>query len=204
MSLRHAIVPVEGNLLLSADYSQLELRVMAHLSNDKLLLDTLSKGGDVFQSMAAQINSCEVEQVTDIMRQQAKQVVYGMIYGIGDKSLADQVGVDQMDAVRFMEMFKSRYPGIRTFLQECVTQARRTGYVETLSGRKRRLVDINHSSVARRTAAERQAVNTRVQGSAADLVKTAMVKVEEQLLQTWPHSRPLKSSSAKQGKWKLG
>merc|ERR1719186_1456669 len=201
VSLRHAIIPMEGNLLLSADYSQLELRVLAHLSSDQTLLDTLRQGGDVFKAMAAQTNRCLVEEVTDTMRQQAKQIVYGLVYGIGDKSLADQLGVDQMEAVRFMDQFKSRYPGVRTFLQQCVTQARKTGCVETLSGRKRRLEDINHSNVARRTAAERQAVNTRVQGSAADLVKTAMVKVEEQLLVTWPNCRPLKWSQAREGKW---
>lgn len=202
VSLRHAIVPMEGNLLLSADYSQLELRVLAHLSSDQVLLDTLRKGGDVFKSMAAQINRCNVEEVTDNLRQQAKQIVYGLVYGIGDKALADQLGVDQMEAVRFMEAFKSMYKGVRTFLMECVTLARKSGFVETMCGRKRRLEDINHSNLARRTAAERQAVNTRVQGSAADLVKTAMVKVEEQLMVTWPSCRPIKWSQARQGRWK--
>eukprot|EP00090_Calanus_glacialis_P026477 TRINITY_DN41690_c0_g1_i1.p1 TRINITY_DN41690_c0_g1~~TRINITY_DN41690_c0_g1_i1.p1 ORF type:complete len:1191 (+),score=470.34 TRINITY_DN41690_c0_g1_i1:391-3573(+) len=201
VSLRHAIIPMEGNLLLSADYSQLELRVLAHLSSDKTLLDTLSQGGDVFKSMAAQTNRCKVEEVTDTMRQQAKQIVYGLVYGIGEKSLADQLGIDPMEAVRFTEAFKSRYPGVRTFLQQCVTSARQTGCVETMTGRKRRLEDINHSNMARRTAAERQAVNTRVQGSAADLVKTAMVRVEEQLMLAWPSCRPLKWSQAREGKW---
>ena len=201
VSLRHAIVPMEGNLLLSADYSQLELRVLAHLSGDKTLQDTLNQGGDVFKSMAAQINRCQVEEVTDTMRQQAKQIVYGLVYGIGDKSLADQLGIEPMEAVRFTESFKSRYPGVRTFLQQCVTLARQSGCVETMTGRMRRLEDINHANVTRRTAAERQAVNTRVQGSAADLVKTAMVRVEEQLLAAWPDCRPLKWSQAREGKW---
>ena len=201
VSLRHAIIPVEGNLLLSADYSQLELRVLAHLSNDTTLQETLRQGGDVFKSMAAEINRCKVEEVTDTMRQQAKQIVYGLIYGIGDSSLADQLGVEQMEAVRFTEGFKTRYPGVRSFLQQCVTTARKTGCVETMSGRKRRLEDINHQNMARRTAAERQAVNTRVQGSAADLVKAAMVMVEKEFMVAWPDCRPLKWSRAREGRW---
>jgi len=157
----------------------------------------------VFKAMAAEINRCKVDEVTDSMRQQAKQIVYGLIYGIGDKSLADQLGIEQMEAVRFTDGFKRKYPGVRTFLQQCVTMARQTGCVETMSDRKRRLEDINHPNVARRTAAERQAVNTRIQGSAADLVKAAMVRVEEELMAAWPHCRPFKWSHgrAREGRW---
>ena len=89
---------MEGNLLISADYSQLEFRVLAHLSSNEALQDTLRKGGDVFKAMAAEINRCKVDEVTDSMRQQAKQIVYGLIYGIGDKSLADQLGIELMDS----------------------------------------------------------------------------------------------------------
>ena len=192
VSLRLAITPAQGNLLVSADYSQLELRILAHLSGDAVLINTLSSGGDVFRAMAAEINNSEPKSVTDEMRQQAKQIVYGVIYGIGDKSLAEQLGVDTMEAVRFMDKFKTKYSGVRSFLHECVVQARRTGHVETLSGRRRRLEDINHSNAARRSAAERQAVNTRVQGSAADLVKTAMVNIDTRIRDCWPQCRPLK------------
>ena len=108
VSLRLAITPLEGNLLLSADYSQLELRILAHLSQDDTLIHTLSSGGDVFRSMAAEMNNCDAEAVTDKMRQQAKQIVYGVIYGIGDKSLADQLGEDISEAAKFMEKFKSK------------------------------------------------------------------------------------------------
>ena len=201
VSLRNAIIPMDGNLILSADYSQLELRILAHLSGDQNLQNTLRQGGDVFKAMAAQINKCTVEKVDDTKRQQAKQIVYGLVYGIGDKSLADQLGIEVMEAIKFTEAFKNRYPGVRTFLQQCVASARSTGCVETFSGRKRKLDDINHNNVARRTAAERQAVNTRVQGTAADLVKTAMVKIEERLLKEWPRCRPFKFSNARKGPW---
>ena len=133
------------------------MRILAHLSGDSTLIQSLREGQDVFRAMAGQINNCEEGEVTDLMRQQAKQIVYGVIYGIGDKSLADQLGVEMMEAMRFMEKFKSKYPGVRTFLHECVVFARQKGHVETLSGRKRRLADIQHGSVARRGAAESEA-----------------------------------------------
>ena len=199
VSLRLAITPLEGNLLLSADYSQLELRILAHLSGDETLIRTLSSGGDVFRSMAAEMNTCGPEAVTDKMRQQAKQIVYGVIYGIGDKSLADQLGEDIGEAAKFMEKFKSKYPKVRSFLHDCVVSARKVGVVETISGRKRRLEDIHQGNLARRSAAERQSVNTRVQGSAADLVKTAMVNIDKRIRSAWPQSRPLKWSPARAG-----
>ena len=198
VSLRLAITPLEGNLLMSADYSQLELRILAHLSQDESLIQTLSTGGDVFRSMAAEMNHCDAEAVTDKMRQQAKQIVYGVIYGIGDKSLADQLGEDISEAAKFMEKFKSKYPKVRSFLHESVVTARKVGAVATLSGRKRRLEDIHQGNLARRTAAERQAVNTRVQGSAADLVKTAMANIDKKIRAAWPRSRPLKWSPARE------
>ena len=121
------------------------------------MIGALSSGEDVFQSMAAQINSCDLDKVSDTMRQQAKQIVYGVIYGIGDKSLADQLGVEINEAVRFMESFKCKYTNVRAFLHECVMKARVSGNVTTLSGRQRHLADINHNNMARRAAAERQA-----------------------------------------------
>ena len=178
------------------------MRILAHLSGDKTLVQSLREGEDVFKSVAGQINNCEPGEVTDIMRQQAKQIVYGVIYGIGDKSLADQLGVEIMEAVRFMENFKAKYSGVRTFLQECVTSARRTGAVETLGGRKRQLADIGHTNLARRSAAERQAVNTRVQGSAADLVKAAMVNIDRRIEEVWPDCQPLKFTRSRGVKWR--
>ena len=106
------------------------------------------------------------------------------------------------EAMRFMEKFKSKYPGVRNFLQECVVSARNTGHVQTLSGRRRQLADIHHSSVARRGAAERQSINTRVQGSAADLVKVAMVNIDKKIEEVWPQCRPLKFFRARSVQWR--
>ena len=197
VSLRLAISPAEDHLFLSADYSQLELRILAHLSSDATLIRTLSDGNDVFRSMAAEIHQCPESSVSESMRQQAKQIVYGVIYGIGDKSLSEQLGVSISEAAKFMESFKTKYPGVRSFLFECVASARRTGYVETMTGRRRRLEDIDHSQQARRAAAERQAINTRVQGSAADLVKTGMVNIDQMMSHTWPHQQPIKWTQAR-------
>merc|ERR550519_353478 len=178
VSLRHSMVPSDGHLMLAADYSQLELRVMAHLSRDEELIGVLTSGGDVFRALAAALHSCQQSQVTDAQRQSSKQIVYGVLYGMGDKALAGQLGMEAMEAVRFMERFKRRYPGVGRFLVRCVADCRKSGWVETISGRRRPLPDINHSNAHRRAAAERQAVNTTVQGSAADLVKTAMAAVD--------------------------
>ena len=185
-----------------SDYSQLELRILAHLSADSTLIQTLSEGQDVFRAMAGQINNCEEGEVTDLMRHQAKQIVYGVIYGIGDKTLSDQLGVDTSEAMRFMEKFKSKYPGVRTFMQECIVSARKTGHVQTLSGRRRQLADIQHNSIARRGAAERQSINTRIQGSAADLVKVAMVNIDKKIEEVWPQCRPLKFTRARGVQWR--
>ena len=133
-----------------------------------------------------------MEEVTDDQRQQAKQIVYGLIYGIGARTLADQLGTTEAEAEKFMDSFKAKYPGVRVFLNKCVASARRSGVVETISGRRRRIADISAANPHRRGAAERQAVNTRVQGSAADLVKTAMVKIERKLQEKWPHRTPAK------------
>ena len=146
VSLRHAIIPAEGNLLLSADYSQIELRLLAHLSGDEALCATLRKGGDVFRSLAAELQGCGEPEVTVAQRQEAKQTVYGLIYGMGDRALADLLGVEQAEAGRFTSAFKSRYPGLRGFLVECVRTARAQGVVETMSGRKRKIPDIGHTS----------------------------------------------------------
>jgi len=198
VSLRHAIVPVDGHLILAADYSQLELRIMAHLSGDKALIQALSSDGDVFRSLSANIHGCEPHDVTTEQRSAAKQIVYGILYGMGDTALANQLGVDVMEAAKFMDKFKARFPGVRKFLRECVADARKDGCVVTMSGRRRKLDDINSSNQHRRSAAERQAVNTKVQGSAADLVKTAMVKVEESFKAAWPDRKPLKWSLARE------
>ncbi|XP_021252962.1 DNA polymerase theta isoform X2 [Numida meleagris] len=181
VSMRHAFVPFPGGFILAADYSQLELRILAHLSRDCRLIEALNRGTDVFKSIAAEWKMIDSEAVGDSTRQQAKQICYGIIYGIGAKSLGEQMGIDDNEAARYIESFKSRYAGIQKFLKETVSNCRRDGFVQTILGRRRYLPAIRDSNPYSKAHAERQAVNTTVQGSAADIVKTATVNIQRRL-----------------------
>ncbi|XP_009578523.1 PREDICTED: DNA polymerase theta, partial [Fulmarus glacialis] len=181
VSMRHAFVPFPGGLILAADYSQLELRILAHLSCDCRLIQALNKGTDVFKSIAAEWKMIDPEAVGDRTRQQAKQICYGIIYGIGAKSLGEQMGIDENEAANYIESFKSRYTGIQKFLRETVRSCRRDGFVQTILGRRRYLPAIKDPNPYSKAHAERQAVNTTVQGSAADIVKTATVNIQRRL-----------------------
>uniref|UniRef100_A0A667YA76 DNA polymerase theta n=1 Tax=Myripristis murdjan TaxID=586833 RepID=A0A667YA76_9TELE len=188
VSMRHAFIPFSGGMILAADYSQLELRVLAHLSKDQRLLQVLNGGADVFRCIAAEWKSVDPETVNDSLRQQAKQICYGIIYGMGAKSLGEQMGVEENDAACYIESFKARYKGIHAFLKETVRSCVKKGYVQTLLGRRRYLPGITHSNMHARAHAERQSVNTTVQGSAADIVKLATVSIQKRLRETYPTS----------------
>ncbi|KAG7483905.1 hypothetical protein MATL_G00043240 [Megalops atlanticus] len=181
VSMRHAFVPFSGGLILAADYSQLELRILAHLSRDRRLIQVLNSGADVFRSIAAEWKMVDPETVDDTTRQQAKQICYGIIYGMGAKSLGEQMGIDENDAACYIETFKSRYTGIHGFLRETVKNCGKNGYVQTILGRKRFLPAIKDPNVYIKSHAERQAVNTTVQGSAADIVKSATANIQRRL-----------------------
>ncbi|KAM9278037.1 DNA polymerase theta [Cariama cristata] len=181
VSMRHAFVPFPGGLILAADYSQLELRILAHLSCDCRLIQALNGGTDVFKSIAAEWKMIDPEAVGDRTRQQAKQICYGIIYGIGAKSLGEQMGIDENEAANYIESFKSRYTGLDKFLRETVRSCRRDGFVQTILGRRRYLPAIKDPNPYSKAHAERQAVNTTVQGSAADIVKTATVNIQRRL-----------------------
>ncbi|CAM4668380.1 unnamed protein product [Leuciscus chuanchicus] len=202
VSMRHAFVPFSGGLILAADYSQLELRILAHLSRDRRLLHVLNSGEDVFKSIAAEWKMVEPASVDDNMRQQAKQICYGIIYGMGAKSLGEQMGIEENDAACYIETFKSRYTGIQNFLRETVQKCGKNGYVKTLLGRKRFLPGIKDSNVYTKSHAERQAVNTTVQGSAADIVKLATINIQRRLEAAFPgvptsHRHPLVKSGGR-------
>ncbi|XP_044140055.1 DNA polymerase theta isoform X2 [Bufo gargarizans] len=186
VSMRHAFIPFSGGLIVAADYSQLELRILAHLSRDRRLIHVLNSGSDVFRSIAAEWKMIEPDAVTDSMRQQAKQICYGIIYGMGAKSLGEQMGIGEEDAACYIESFKARYTGIQRFLKETVKNCAARGFVQTILGRRRYLPAIKDANHHARGHAERQAVNTTVQGSAADIVKTATVNIQRQLEQTFP------------------
>ncbi|XP_062341226.1 DNA polymerase theta-like isoform X2 [Osmerus eperlanus] len=173
-------------MILAADYSQLELRVLAHLSKDRRLLQVLNGGVDVFRCIAAEWKNITPDAVKDGLRQQAKQICYGIIYGMGAKSLGEQMGVDENDAACYIESFKARYTGIQSFLRDTVKSCVKKGYVQTLLGRRRYLPGITNGNTYARAHAERQAVNTTVQGSAADIVKLATVNIQQRLQETFP------------------
>ncbi|CAO2631996.1 DNA polymerase theta [Lemmus lemmus] len=181
VSMRHAFVPFPGGLILAADYSQLELRILAHLSRDCRLIQALNTGADVFKSIAAEWKMIEPDSVGEELRQQAKQICYGIIYGMGAKSLGEQMGIQENDAACYIESFKSRYTGINDFMKDTVKNCRRDGFVQTILGRRRYLPGIKDNNPYHKAHAERQAINTTVQGSAADIVKTATVNIQKQL-----------------------
>ncbi|XP_004709845.1 DNA polymerase theta [Echinops telfairi] len=181
ISMRHAFVPLPGGVMLAADYSQLELRILAHLSRDHHLIHALNTGADVFRSIAAEWKMIAPQSVGDDLRQQAKQICYGIIYGMGAKSLGEQMGIKENEAACYIDSFKSRYTGINNFMKETVKDCRRDGFVRTILGRHRYLPGINDNNPYHKAHAERQAINTTVQGSAADIVKIATVNIQKQL-----------------------
>ncbi|XP_068178776.1 DNA polymerase theta [Antennarius striatus] len=186
VSMRHAFVPFSGGMILAVDYSQLELRVLAHFSKDQRLLQVLNGGADVFRCIAAEWKSVDPGSVNDDLRQQAKQICYGIIYGMGAKSLGEQMGVEENDAACYIESFKARYKGINGFLRQTVKNCIKNGYVQSLMGRRRYLPGITNSNMHAKAQAERQAVNTTIQGSAADIVKLATVNIQKRLKITYP------------------
>ncbi|XP_053712085.1 DNA polymerase theta-like isoform X2 [Synchiropus splendidus] len=190
VSMRHAFIPFPGGMILAADYSQLELRVLAHLSKDQRLLQVLNGGADVFRCIAAEWKGMEAASVNDSLRQQAKQICYGIIYGMGAKSLGEQMGVEENDAACYIESFKSRYKGINLFLKETVRKCVQNGFVQTLMGRRRYLPGITDTNPHVKAHAERQAVNTTVQGSAADIVKLATVNIQKRLHRAYSAAPP--------------
>lgn len=188
LCLRDAFIPFAGSLLLSADYSQLELRLLAHFSRDEHLCAILKKGGDLFKDMAARLKGIDVSHVTDPLRQQAKQVCYGIVYGRGCKSLAEELGIDRSEAEKLVADFRHAFPGAYSYTEKVIQQCRSHGYVTTLQGRKRLLPQITCNEAASRSHAERQAVNTTIQGSAADLLKNAILAIHSELLLRFPES----------------
>ena len=184
--VRNVFVPFKGGVLLAADYSQLELRILAHMSEDEKLTRFLNQDGDVFRLIASEWLGVLPEEVGERQRQETKQICYGMLYGIGVKALGEQLGIDENDAAQFMESFKMKYPTMKKFISKTVSDCKENGYTCTLLGRKRFLPGIHSTNIHARTQAERQAVNSTIQGSAADLVKTAMVKIDRTLGEQFP------------------
>jgi DNA polymerase-1 len=175
--------------LVSADYSQIELRILAHLSGDEGLAAAFAAGGDVHARTAARLAGCGPEAVTATQRAAAKMVNFGVVYGMGPRGLADRLGISVEEARQFIDEYFASYPLVRRFTQELVQQARQCGYATTILGRRLALPDLRSTHPGRRAAAERVAINAPIQGSAADLIKRAMVNVHARLLAEHSNSR---------------
>ncbi len=179
--IREAFVPAEGAVLLSADYSQLELRILAHYSADESLVEAFRSGDDIHRRTAAEVAGVEPDDVTPEQRAAAKAINFGIIYGSSAFGIANQLGIAQAAAQETIDAYFARYAGVRRFLDETREQAKRDGHVTTLMGRRRYLPDLASRNRVLRQAAERMAVNSVIQGTEADLVKKAMIEVQQAL-----------------------
>ena len=177
--IRQAFIAREGYSIVAADYSQIELRIMAHLSGDQGLINAFSQGKDIHRSTAAEIFGVSLDEVTSEQRRNAKAINFGLIYGMSAFGLSRQLGISRPDAQKYMDLYFQRYPGVQQFMTDIREKAKAQGYVETLFGRRLYLPDINSSNAMRRKGAERVAINAPMQGTAADIIKRAMIKLDE-------------------------
>ena len=179
--IREAFVPREGWLMMSADYSQIELRLMAHFSEDPNLLRAFHEGLDVHSFTASLITGLPMDQITPELRRLAKTVNFGIMYGLSAHGLAQQLGITHEEAQAFIDNYFRRYPKVKECIERIIQFAQEHGYVETIMGRRRYFPEINSDSYQMREAAKRAAINTPFQGSAADIIKSAMIKIFRRL-----------------------
>ena len=179
--IRQAFIAREGFTVVAADYSQIELRIMAHLSQDQGLINAFTQGKDIHRSTAAEIFGVTLDEVTSEQRRNAKAINFGLIYGMSAFGLSRQLGIGRADAQSYMDLYFKRYPGVQTFMHDIREKAKAQGYVETLFGRRLYLPDINSSNAMRRKGAERVAINAPMQGTAADIIKRAMIQLDLKL-----------------------
>jgi len=181
--IRQAFIAGKDNRIVAADYSQIELRIMAHLSQDKGLLDAFAQGEDIHRATASEVFGVALSKVSGEQRRSAKAINFGLIYGMSAFGLSRQLNIGAGEAKKYMDLYFERYPGVLRYMEETRTQAAEKGYVETLDGRRLWLPDISSSNAIRRKAAERAAINAPMQGTAADIIKRAMIAVDGWLLQ---------------------
>ncbi|RME21807.1 MAG: DNA polymerase I, partial [Deltaproteobacteria bacterium] len=187
--IREAFVAPRGHRLLSADYSQIELRILAHLTGDGNLIEAFERGEDIHAATAARIHGVAVEDVTAEMRYGAKAVNFGIVYGQGPYNLARQLGIERREAKRIIDTYFEMYPGVRAWIERVHEQARKDGYVTTMFGRRRKLPEISSTDRVARANAERIAQNTPIQGTAADIIKLAMIDLHGEMLRRGLRSR---------------
>ncbi len=176
-TIRKAFIAGEDCVLVDADYSQIELRVMAHISNDRGLIDAFNSGADIHRSTAAKVFEVPEEEVTALQRSNAKAVNFGVIYGMSGFGLSENLNITRKEAEKYIKDYFSKYAGVRLYMDSAVADCRKNGYVSTIKGRRREIPEISASNFMQRQAGERLAMNSPIQGSAADIIKVAMIKV---------------------------
>jgi DNA polymerase-1 len=187
--IRQAFIAPAGYKIVAADYSQIELRIMAHLSADAGLLKAFSDGEDVHRATAAEVFGVAPEQVTNDLRRSAKAINFGLIYGMSSFGLAGQLGITRSQAQAYIDLYFARYPGVKNYMDTIRVLAREQGYVETLFGRRLYLPEINARNAALRQYAERTAINAPMQGTAADIIKRAMIATDHWLQTDQPNAK---------------
>ena len=189
--IRKMFVPQEGCVLVDADYSQIELRVLAHIADDQAMQKAFCEGQDIHTATASQVFGVPAESVTPLQRRNAKAVNFGIVYGISEFSLAGDIGVSRYEAKEYIDSYLANYHGVRDYMKNIVLSAREKGYTQTLYGRRRYIPELSSTNFNIRQGAERIALNTPIQGTAADLIKLAMVRVEKALNEAFPQARLL-------------
>ena len=189
--IRKMFVPKEGYVLVDADYSQIELRVLAHIADDPVMQEAFKSGMDIHAVTASQVFGVAPEEVTPLQRRHAKAVNFGIVYGISEYSLSEDIGVSFYEAKNYIESYLEKYSGVRAYMKQVVADAREQGYTQTLYGRKRYIPELKASNFNIRQGAERIALNTPIQGTAADLIKLAMIRVDKALAEKFPEAKLL-------------
>ena len=189
--IRKMFVPKPGHVLVDADYSQIELRVLAHIAGDETMQQAFISGQDIHTATAAQVFGVAPEQVTALQRRHAKAVNFGIVYGISEFSLAEDIGVSRYEAKEYIDSYLANYRGVQAYMKQVVENAREQGYTQTMYGRKRYIPELKSSNYNIRQGAERIALNTPIQGTAADLIKLAMIRVDRALTDQFPQAKLL-------------
>jgi DNA polymerase-1 len=187
--IREAFVASPGHMLLCADYSQIEPRILAHLSGDEKLKKVFERGEDIHTATAVELFKLSPDSITREMRRIAKTVVFGIVYGISPFGLSQNIGVSQAEAKKYIETYFERYAGVKAFIDRTIAEAKERGYTMTIAGRRRPIPELQSSDPAQRSYGERQAVNSPIQGSAADAIKVAMIAVHKKLRAELPSTK---------------
>jgi DNA polymerase-1 len=189
--IRKVFIPKDGCVLVDADYSQIELRVLAHIAQDANMQNAFISGQDIHTATASQVFGVAPDQVTPLQRRHAKAVNFGIVYGISEYSLSEDIGVSFYEARAYIDSYLQNYSGVKSYMKQVVEDARKDGYTTTLYGRKRYIPELTSSNFNIRQGAERIALNTPIQGTAADLIKLAMIRVDEALRANYPEAKLL-------------